>query len=80
MFEHDWTETSLRPIIDTALEQFTSERTMFGSNFPVDSITSTYDALVQAYSNSVDEVHHAALFGGTAKAFYSIQSRKLGLD
>ncbi len=72
MFEHDWTENSLLPIIETVLEQFTTERTMFGSNFPVDSITSDYETLINMYSNHVEDAQHEAFFSNTAKAFYRI--------
>lgn len=72
MFEHDWTEKSLRPILDTVIEQFTPERTMFGSNFPVDSITSSYDALFNLYANNTEDMHHDAIFGNSANVFYRI--------
>ncbi|MFY0595579.1 MAG: amidohydrolase family protein [Cognatishimia sp.] len=74
MFEHNWTETSLRPIIDTVFDQFTFERTMFGSNFPVDSLTSNYEKLFETYSNSLKDAQHDAFFGRTAQVFYGLGS------
>lgn len=74
MFEHDWTEASLYPIIDTVLEQFTFERTMFGSNFPVDSLTSSYERLFETYSDRVEAAQHDAFFGRTAQTFYNFGS------
>jgi len=74
MFEHDWTPASLQPIIETVLDQFTFKRTMFGSNFPVDSLTSSYERLFETYADSVDEARHDEFFGQTAQAFYGFGS------
>jgi predicted TIM-barrel fold metal-dependent hydrolase len=40
MFDHTWSEATIRPIIETCLDQFGAEKCMFGSNFPVDSLYS----------------------------------------
>jgi predicted TIM-barrel fold metal-dependent hydrolase len=75
MFEHDWTEESIAPISKTVLTQFGTERVMFGSNFPVDSITSTYKDLILAYEGILRDYtieERAQIFGLTAKHFYSI--------
>ena len=70
MFDHDWTEASIRPIVEVLMEQFGPERLMFGSNFPVDSLYSDYATLFAAHEALVPEAAHAAVFGGTAKRFY----------
>lgn len=72
MFDHGWTPQSFTPIIDTCLDQFGLERCMFGSNFPVDSLYSDYATLVAAHRQIVPETCHAAVFGETAKTFYSL--------
>jgi predicted TIM-barrel fold metal-dependent hydrolase len=72
MFDHDWTPRSFTPIIDTCLDQFGPKRCMFGSNFPVDSLYSDYATLVAAHRQIVPETCHAAVFGETAKTFYSL--------
>ncbi|MCY3875688.1 MAG: amidohydrolase family protein [Rhodobacteraceae bacterium] len=72
MFEHGWTPDSIRPFVETCLEQFGPERCMFGSNFPVDSLTSDYSTLVDAYSELIPPQFHEPVFGGTASEFYRI--------
>lgn len=71
MFDHGWTGDSIRPIVETVLDQFGADRVMFGSNFPVDSLYSTYARLEDAYAALVPEDMHAAVFGGTARRFYA---------
>lgn len=73
MFEHDWTPQSIRPIVETCLEQFGAERCMFGSNFPVDSLSSSYTQIVEAYEALVPDDVHQAVFGETARRFYRIE-------
>lgn len=70
MFEHDWTKESVRPIVETCLEQFGAAKCMFGSNFPVDSLYSDYRAIVEAYESLVPDDVQLAVFGDTAAAFY----------
>ncbi|MCR9135292.1 MAG: amidohydrolase family protein [Alphaproteobacteria bacterium] len=70
MFEHDWTPRSVQPIVETCLEQFGSHRCMFGSNFPVDSLSSTYAKIVDTYQGLVPQSDHRTVFGDTARRFY----------
>ena len=70
MFDHDWTAQGIAPIVGTVLDQFGAERVMFGSNFPVDSLSSDYQYLMAAYRELVPAADQAAVFGGTAEAFY----------
>ncbi len=72
MFEHDWTVNSIRPIVETCLEQFGPERCMFGSNFPVDSLSSSYAAIFDAYEDLVPDRDQGKIFGETAKRFYRL--------
>lgn len=72
MFEHNWTQESIRPLVDTCLEQFGPERCMFGSNFPVDSLFSGYAALAEAYRALVPAKQQALVFGRTAARFYGL--------
>lgn len=72
MFEHDWSADSIRPIVDTCLEQFGPERIMFGSNFPVDKLYSDYRTVAQAYRDLVPAPAHAAVFHDTAADFYRL--------
>ena len=75
MFDHNWTKNTISPIVQTVLNQFGAERVMFGSNFPVDSITSSYNELISAYEEifkNYTAADQAKVFGLTAKHFYSI--------
>ncbi|WP_170376619.1 amidohydrolase family protein [Ruegeria atlantica] len=72
MFDHNWSADRVRPIVDTCLTQFGPHRCMFGSNFPVDSLSSTYAVLVERYGALVPEQDHDLVFGGTARQFYRI--------
>ena len=75
MFDHNWTKNTISPIVQTVLNQFGAERVMFGSNFPVDSITSSYNELISAYEEIFENYtaeDQAKVFGLTAKHFYSI--------
>jgi predicted TIM-barrel fold metal-dependent hydrolase len=48
MFDHGWTADSIRPYVREMLDAFGVERCMFGSNFPLDKLYSSYAALVSA--------------------------------
>jgi len=70
MFDHGWTTETIRPLVETCLDQFGADRCMFGSNFPVDSLYSDYFTLLAAHERIVPERMKQAVFGGTARAFY----------
>lgn len=70
MFDHDWTPAKIKPIVDQVLAQFGADRVMFGSNFPVDSLSSDYHTLIKAYEELIPKGDQDAVFGGTASAFY----------
>ena len=75
MTDHGWTTASIRPWIECAIETFGANRCMFGTNWPVDSLYSSYSAVVNAYRNIIgplgnDEQH--ALLCGTATRIYRL--------
>lgn len=72
MFDHNWSAESVAPIVKEVLSQFGADRTMFGSNFPVDSLSSDYAYLVQNIEGLVPEEDRAKVFGETARAFYRL--------
>jgi predicted TIM-barrel fold metal-dependent hydrolase len=72
MFDHDWVSESFRPIVETCLDQFSPNRVMFGSNFPVDKLYSDYATLMQAFRDIVPREMHQAVFNNTAVDFYSM--------
>lgn len=73
MFDHAWTVDSIRAIVETCLEQFGAGRAMFGSNFPVDSLYSTYARIVSAYETLLPEDTQPQVFGDTAAGFYGLK-------
>lgn len=75
MFNHDWTEASIEPLVHRVIEIFTPERVAFGSNFPVDKLYASYENTIGAYLNicarySTDE--RDAMFRTVAETFYRI--------
>ena len=70
MFDHQWQVNSFAPLVATCLEQFGADRCMFGSNFPVDSLTSNYQTLASAYRSLIPTDCHTQCFGDTAHHFY----------
>ena len=73
MFDHSWSAESASPIISTCLSQFGANRCMFGSNFPVDSLTSTYKEVVSRHREIIPTSNQEGVFRGTSKRFYRIE-------
>jgi predicted TIM-barrel fold metal-dependent hydrolase len=55
MTDREWTVESLRRWVATSVEAFGPARCLFGSNWPVDRIASSYDALVAAFLELISE-------------------------
>ncbi|RDU97461.1 amidohydrolase family protein [Trinickia dinghuensis] len=75
MFDHLWTVESLRPYVLETIDAFGTERTMFASNFPVDRLFGTYEALWRAYARIVagaSSSEQSALFRHNAERIYRI--------
>ncbi|OXJ08465.1 amidohydrolase [Burkholderia sp. AU6039] len=75
MFDHHWTVESLRPYVLETLDTFGVERAMFASNFPVDRLFGSYDALWQAYARIVagaSDDERRQLFVANAECIYRI--------
>ncbi|MCU1532942.1 MAG: hypothetical protein JWO49_2513 [Arthrobacter sp.] len=73
--DHSWTTASIRPVILDTIDVFGPHRTMFGSNFPVDSLYSSFTALYTAFDDitaamTAGERRH--LFAETARKTYGI--------
>lgn len=69
-----WTVDLNRDIVLSIIELFGAERVMFGSNFPVDGMFTTYRELVDGYKQitrelSASEKHD--FFYGTAQKLYA---------
>ncbi len=75
MMEGGCSDEAVRPIALETIETFGVQRCMFGSNFPVDGLQSSFDDMFAAYRRVAAEFsddEQAALFGGTAERFYRI--------
>jgi predicted TIM-barrel fold metal-dependent hydrolase len=70
MFDHDWNAGTVRPIADVVMKQFGPDRVMFGSNFPVCSLSSSFDELLERHMAIVPEEHHKTVFHDNAARFY----------
>ena len=70
MFDHNWTQATVAPIVTTVMEQFGSARVMFGSNFPVDSLSSSFKALFERLTSVVEEKYFDDVFFKTAQRIY----------
>ena len=73
MGDPDWTPESLRPWVEHAILSFGPERCFFGTNWPVDRMYSSYDALVAAYDallSGCSSAERSALFFDNAARVY----------
>lgn len=53
MGDHDWTVESIRPYVLRCVEAFGVERSIFATNWPVDSLFSSYETVIDAYTEIV---------------------------
>lgn len=70
-----WTPQSIRPVVLECIDAFGTERSMFASDFPVESVHGTFDAFYSAFDAitadfSADE--RDRLFARNAEAIYRI--------
>jgi predicted TIM-barrel fold metal-dependent hydrolase len=75
MGDHTWTVETIRRWVEAAIEVFGVNRCMFGSNWPVDSLYSSYRAVIDAYREIVSrygEDEQRQLFQTTAETIYRI--------
>jgi predicted TIM-barrel fold metal-dependent hydrolase len=73
--DHSWTTASIRRIVLETIDAFGSDRTMFGSNFPVDSLYSSFAALYIAFDEITGPMsthERRELFSETARRTYRI--------
>ncbi len=75
MYDANWTAESTRPIYEAIIELFGPKRSMFGSNYPVDKLMATYDAILGhlfALTDDLGVSDRNAIFADTARRFYRI--------
>lgn len=72
----DWTPADLKPYVDHTVACFGLERVMFGSDWPVSLLASSYEGVIGALEEiltpTLDEASLAQVFGGNAARFYGI--------
>jgi predicted TIM-barrel fold metal-dependent hydrolase len=56
MGDHSWKTESIRPWVLHCIESFGTARCVFGTNWPVDRLYSSYDAVVSAYRETVADL------------------------
>ena len=75
MFTFGWTEAQLRQVIRDSIQIFGVERTIFGSNFPLEKLWCSYADLIGAYKKILSEYPAAAqsaIFHDNGNAFYRL--------
>ena len=75
MVEHNWTTDSIRPFVLGTIEAFGTGRAMFGSNFPVDRLYSSFGELYRAFEAIVKDFtadEQDQLFRTNAERWYRI--------
>ncbi|ATU95497.1 hypothetical protein B5P45_11405 [Phyllobacterium zundukense] len=75
MGDWTWTNQSIRPYVEEAIAAFRAERCMFASNFPVDKLFSSYDAVFNAFKEITKDftlTERKALFHGNAERIYRL--------
>lgn len=75
MGDWTWTISSIRPYVEEAIHAFGVDRCMFASNFPVDKLFSTYDAIWEAFKEitiGFSAEDRRKLFHDNAECFYRL--------
>ena len=75
MVEHKWSQATIRPFVLDCIDYFGVDRVMFGSNFPVDKLYSSFDALYGAFEtivSSFSETEKSRLFHDNAIRTYRL--------
>ncbi|MFC2015351.1 amidohydrolase family protein [Chloroflexota bacterium] len=70
-----WRNSDFVPYLDIVFEAFSPERIMFGSDWPVCTVTGNYSAvadIVSDYVSQLSEYEQADVWGGTAVRVYGI--------
>ncbi len=75
MGDWGWTIESIRPWVRHCIDAFGPARCVFGTNWPVDRLYSSYDTLIEAYREIVSGFsrdERAAMFSRNAERLYRI--------
>ncbi len=72
---HNWTPSQLRPYFDVVLEAFGNERLLFGSDWPVCLVATSYKDWISIILNtisSLSETEKEKIMGGNALRLYQL--------
>ena len=72
---HTWRTDDLRPFVNCALEVFSAERMMFGSDYPVCLLASSYDRVLDSFQELLQyrsDVERKKIFSENAAKFYCL--------
>ncbi len=75
MFDQQWTTESIKPIVLDCIEIFGINRCFFATNFPVDKLFSTYQAVWESYfeiTKDFSKDENEKLYFKNAEKFYRI--------
>lgn len=75
MFDQRWTTDSFRPWVRACIDTFGTERVVFGTNWPVDRMYSSYPDVINAYTAIIadfSEAEQRAMFAGNAERLFRI--------
>jgi predicted TIM-barrel fold metal-dependent hydrolase len=75
MFDRTWTVDSFRPWVLECIEAFGPGRVMFGTNWPLDRLASSYPDLINAYDTLIagfDVRDRKAMFAGNAERVFRV--------
>ena len=75
MYDKKWTSESSQIIFDTIIDKFNSNRIMWGSNFPVESLTKSYSFCIEQLMKWITPLSikdRTNIASETAKYFYKI--------
>ena len=70
-----WTVDSMRPLVLHCIESFGVERTVFGTNWPVDRLFSSYPDVIDAYATIISDFsasEQTAMFSANAERYFRI--------
>lgn len=72
---NQWKNTDLQPYVDIAIELFTPNRLMFGSDWPVCELAASYSDVLNALQHCISDLgpqEQAAILGENAIRFYGL--------
>lgn len=70
-----WTVASIRPYVLGSIEAFGTDRVVFGTNWPVDRMFSSYPDVINAYAEIISvfaPAEQVAMFSGNAEKLFNI--------